>query len=74
VRPQGFRLKARGGKLEVNDRLEDDVVLWSDTQLRAASNRRQIEGHANQLAVDLDRRSAGLEEAVFQTRRRHQPA
>lgn len=31
TRPQGVRLKARNGKVQVNDRLVDDVVLWSDT-------------------------------------------
>lgn len=31
ARPQAVRLKARGGKLLLNDQLVDDVVLWSDT-------------------------------------------
>jgi hypothetical protein len=30
-RPQGLRLKARGGSVRVNDQLLDDVVLWTDT-------------------------------------------
>ncbi|MGE4427336.1 MAG: hypothetical protein AB7G37_12860 [Solirubrobacteraceae bacterium] len=30
-RPQGVRLKARGGKLGINEQLVDDVVLWSDS-------------------------------------------
>lgn len=30
-RPQGVRLKARQGKLLLNDQKLDDVVLWSDT-------------------------------------------
>jgi len=30
-RPQGVRLKVRGGKLLVNDELVDDVVPWSDS-------------------------------------------
>jgi hypothetical protein len=31
ARPQAVRLKARGGKLLLNEQLVDDVVLWSDT-------------------------------------------
>jgi hypothetical protein len=45
-RPQGIRLKARGGKVRLNEQLVDDVVLWSDTappavtaSLRPASSR-----------------------------------
>jgi hypothetical protein len=30
-RPQGLRLKARGGQVVLNDQDLDDVVLWSDT-------------------------------------------
>ena len=30
-RPQGLRLKARGGDVLLNDQMLDDVVLWSDT-------------------------------------------
>jgi hypothetical protein len=30
-RPQGLRLRARGGELVVGGRALDDVVLWSDT-------------------------------------------
>jgi hypothetical protein len=30
-RPQGLRLKARGGEIVVNDQALGDVVLWSDT-------------------------------------------
>jgi hypothetical protein len=37
VRPQGVRLKARGGKLEMNGRLEDNVVLCSDTAPRTVT-------------------------------------
>lgn len=31
TRPQGVRLKARGGDVVLNDQALDDVVLWSDT-------------------------------------------
>jgi hypothetical protein len=31
ARPQGLRLKAQGGRLEINDQLHGDVVLWSDS-------------------------------------------
>lgn len=30
-RPQGLHMKARGGKLDINDQVADDVILWSDT-------------------------------------------
>jgi hypothetical protein len=30
-RPQGLRLKARGGEIVANDQALDDVVLWTDT-------------------------------------------
>ena len=30
TRPQALRLNARGGRLEINGHLLDDVVLWSD--------------------------------------------
>ena len=31
ARPQAVRLKARGGRVVINDQPDDDVVLWSDT-------------------------------------------
>ena len=30
-RPQGLRVRARGGHILLNDQVLDDVVLWSDT-------------------------------------------
>ena len=31
LRPQGLRLKVRGGHLEINGQRLDDIVLWSDS-------------------------------------------
>lgn len=31
ARPQALRMKARGGRLDVNGQLLDDVVLWTDS-------------------------------------------
>ena len=31
ARPQALRLKTRGGRLELNGQLLDDIVLWSDS-------------------------------------------
>jgi hypothetical protein len=31
ARPEALRLKSRGGSLELNGKLLDDVVLWSDS-------------------------------------------
>ena len=41
ARVQGLRLKARGGALEVDGQLLDDVVLWSDS----APSRVEAIGH-----------------------------
>jgi hypothetical protein len=37
ARPQGLRLKVRGGSLRFEDRELDDVVLWSDSAPRVVT-------------------------------------
>lgn len=34
VRPQGLRLKARGGVIELNDQVLEDIVLWHENAPR----------------------------------------